>query len=107
MADQAKDAASGAQEKAQNATKGTPVSGAEEKVKTATDSALGTVQNVGSKVAAKGQSIVDSIFPPEKRQAFLAKLQAFMLANPKLSVRLRIQSNIIAAKCTSLRRSLA
>ena len=81
MADQAKKATSGAQEQAQNASKGTPASGVQEKVNTATDSALGTVQNVGNKVAAKGQSIVDSIFPPDKRAAFLAKLQSFMLAN--------------------------
>ncbi|KAK4501699.1 hypothetical protein PRZ48_007508 [Zasmidium cellare] len=85
MADQAKKATSGAQEKTQNATKGTPVSGAQEKVKTATDSALGSIQNIGNKVAAKGQSVIDSMFPPEKRAAFLAKLQSFMLANPKLS----------------------
>lgn len=86
MADQAKTATSGVQEKAQDAAKGTPVSGVQEKVQGATDSALSYVDSFSSKVFAKGQAIVDSIFPPEKRAAFLAKLQDFMLRNPKLSV---------------------
>ena len=30
--------------------------------------------------------MLDKVFPPEKRSALLAKLQAFMLKNPKLSV---------------------
>jgi hypothetical protein len=35
---------------------------------------------------AKGQSVIDSLFPPEKRAEVLAKLQAFAVNNPKLSV---------------------
>lgn len=86
MADQAKDASSGAQEKAQEATKGTPLSGAHEKVKTTTDSILGGLESYGSKISSKVKGMVDYVFPPDKRASFLSKLQAFMLANPKLSV---------------------
>ncbi|KXT09721.1 hypothetical protein AC579_1690 [Pseudocercospora musae] len=85
MTDQLKNGVSGVQEKAQDATKGTPVSGVQEKIKAGTDSVLSTVDTWGGWVAGKGKSVVDGIFPPEKRAAFLAKLQDFMLRNPKLS----------------------
>lgn len=86
MTDSVKNGVSGVQEKAQEATKGTPVSGVQEKIKTGTDSVLSAVDSWGGWVAGKGKSIIDGIFPPEKRAAFLAKLQDFMLRNPKLSV---------------------
>jgi hypothetical protein len=35
---------------------------------------------------AKGQNVLDAIFPPEKRAALLARIQAFAVNNPKLSV---------------------
>jgi len=34
---------------------------------------------------AKGKNVLDAIFPPEKRAALLAKIQAFAVNNPKLS----------------------
>jgi hypothetical protein len=34
---------------------------------------------------AKGQAVLDSLFPPEKRAELLTKLQSFAVANPKLS----------------------
>lgn len=86
MTDQLKNATSGVQEKGQEVTKGTPISGVQGKIKNATDTTLGFVDRWGGAIAAKGKNIVDGIFPPEKRAAFLAKLQEFMLRNPKLSV---------------------
>ncbi|EME43225.1 hypothetical protein DOTSEDRAFT_72572 [Dothistroma septosporum NZE10] len=85
MADQLKNASSDVQEEAKDTTKGTPLSGAQEKVKTATDGVLGGLESYGSKISNKVKGMVDYIFPPDKRASFLSKLQAFMLANPKLS----------------------
>lgn len=82
MAEQTK----GMQEKAQNATKGTPASSVQHKVNSTTDSALSSIDYYGNWVAQRARGMLDSVFPPEKRAAFLSKLQAFMLANPKLSV---------------------
>lgn len=62
--------------------------GAQDKVQGATSGILGTIEGWGNWIAAKGKSLLDSVFPPEKRASFLAKLQAFMLKNPKLSVSL-------------------
>jgi hypothetical protein len=70
MADQANGIAKGAQDKVQSATSGI----------------LGSLEGWGNWIAAKGKDMLDKIFPPEKRAAFLSKLQAFMLKNPKLSV---------------------
>jgi hypothetical protein len=95
MADQAKTAVSNVQEHGQNATDGTPVSGVQEKVKGATDGLLSKIDAISGWVYAKGTSIIDSIFPPEKRAAFLAKLQDFMLRNPKLSVGCLNQSHAL------------
>jgi hypothetical protein len=86
MADQLKNASSGVQDQAKGATKGTPISGVQEKIQSGTNSLLGSIGSIASTVAAKGQALVDRIFPPEKRAALLAQLQSFMLANPKLSV---------------------
>lgn len=60
--------------------------GAQDKVQSTTSVVLNRIEGWGNWIAAKGKAILDSIFPPEKRNAFLAKLQAFMLKNPKLSV---------------------
>ncbi|PNS15620.1 Dilute domain-containing protein [Sphaceloma murrayae] len=46
---------------------------------------VSTIQNFGSSMAAKGQSLLDSFFPPEKRAELLARLKAFVLKNPKVS----------------------
>ncbi|KAK6439481.1 hypothetical protein LTR95_004314 [Oleoguttula sp. CCFEE 5521] len=67
-------------EQLQGATKG--VQGQVEGV---TKGVLGKIEGGGNWVAAKGKAILDRFFPPEQRAAFLAKLQAFMLKNPKLS----------------------
>lgn len=64
-----------------------PVGGVQDKIQGATTGILSSVEGWGGWVAAKGQSIVDRIFPPEQRASLLAKIQAFMLKNPKLSVR--------------------
>lgn len=61
--------------------------GATDKVQSTTSGILSSIEGFGNWLAAKGKGLLDSIFPPEKRNAFLAKLQAFMLKNPKLSVR--------------------
>ena len=60
--------------------------GAQGKIEGATSGILGSIEGWGNWIAAKGKSLLDSVFPPEKRASFLAKLQAFMLKNPKLSV---------------------
>ncbi|SMQ53332.1 unnamed protein product [Zymoseptoria tritici ST99CH_3D7] len=85
MADQLKNASSCVQDQAKSATKGTPISGVQEKIQSGTNGLLSSINSMASTVAAKGQALVDRIFPPEKRAAFLAQLQSFMLANPKLS----------------------
>lgn len=85
MADKVTGAAGGATGKAQGATGA--AGGITDKVKGATDGVLGSIEGWGNWIAAKGMSLVDSVFPPESRAAFLAKIQSFMLSNPKLSVR--------------------
>ncbi|KAM3417637.1 hypothetical protein BST61_g5873 [Cercospora zeina] len=85
MSDQIKEAHANVQEKASDATEGTPVNSIQKKTEAGTDKVLGTLDGLASKVLAKGKSVIDGIFPPEKRAAFIAKLQDFMLRNPKLS----------------------
>lgn len=68
-------------DKVQGATKGT-----QDKIQGATTGILGSIEGWGNWITAKGKAMLDRVFPPEMRAAFLAKLQAFMLANPKLSV---------------------
>lgn len=85
MTDQLKGAHANVQEKASNATEGTPVNGIQNKAEAGTDKVLSTVDGLASKIFAKGKSVIDGIFPPEKRAAFIARLQDFMLRNPKLS----------------------
>jgi len=69
--------------KAQGAT-----GGVQEKVQGATKGILGTIEGFGNWVSLKGKQLLDRVFPPEQRASLLAKLQAFMLKNPKLSVRI-------------------
>jgi len=66
--------------------------GAQDKVNSTTSGLLSSIEGWGNWIAAKGKALLDSIFPPDKRNAFLAKLQAFMLKNPKLSVRNEVPS---------------
>lgn len=65
---------------------GDATKGAQDKVGGLTSGLLGKLEAWGNWLAAWGKGLLDNIFPPEKRAAFLAKLQAFMLKNPKLSV---------------------
>lgn len=78
MADQAQKTSKGVTDKAPG--------GIGDKVQGATSGILGSIEGWGGWIAAKGQAVVDRIFPPEQRASFLAKIQAFMLKNPKISV---------------------
>ena len=60
--------------------------GLQGKVEQTTNGVLGKVEGWGNWIAAKGRALLDRVFPPEQRANFLAKLQAFMLRNPKISV---------------------
>ncbi|EMC96967.1 hypothetical protein BAUCODRAFT_434317 [Baudoinia panamericana UAMH 10762] len=60
-------------------------SGLQQKVQSTTTGILGSIEGFGGWISAKGMQLVDRIFPPEQRASVLAKLQAFMLRNPKLS----------------------
>jgi hypothetical protein len=65
---------------------GGATSGLQDKVSSATTGILGRIEGIGNWIALKGKALLDRFFPPEKRASFLAKIQAFMLRNPKLSV---------------------
>lgn len=47
---------------------------------------MGKIEGLGGAIGLKGKAMIDSIFPPEKRNALLAKIQSFAMKNPKLSV---------------------
>ena len=47
---------------------------------------VSTIEGLASTMTAKAMSILDSVFPPERRQELLTKLQQFAVKNPKLSV---------------------
>ncbi|KAF2716920.1 hypothetical protein K431DRAFT_298244 [Polychaeton citri CBS 116435] len=76
------DQAAGAAKGATDQTKQLPGG---EKVQQATSGILGKIEGLGSSIANAGRNVVDRIFPPEQRASLLAKIQAFMLRNPKLS----------------------
>lgn len=73
----------------------TPVNGLQDKVEAGSDKVLSSLDGIATKVFAKGKSVIDAIFPPEKRAAFLARLQDFMLRNPKLSASLSRPSFVL------------
>lgn len=77
MADQAQSVTSGAQDTA---------NGVSEKAESYTSGIFASLQGLGSKVAQWAQSVLDKVISPEQRASILAKIQEFMLANPKLSV---------------------
>lgn len=79
-----------------------PASDMREQGQGAYDSLLSSTQDYAGRVATKGQAVVDGILPPESRNALLEKSQAFIHANPKLSVG---RSTYIAALLTRLTRS--
>ncbi|KAK3673674.1 hypothetical protein LTR78_006579 [Recurvomyces mirabilis] len=75
---------------AELATKGqqaatTATAGVSDKVQSATTGILGRIEGLGNWIVMKGQAILDRLISPEQRANLLAKLQAFMLKNPKLS----------------------
>ncbi|TKA61960.1 hypothetical protein B0A55_11838 [Friedmanniomyces simplex] len=73
---------------AQNATKGATNAapgGLGDKVQSATTGLLGKIEGFGSWITGMGKSLLDRLISPEQRASLLAKLQAFMLKNPKLS----------------------
>jgi hypothetical protein len=78
MADQVETVTNGAQD---------TVGSVSEKAETYTSGILSSIEGWGSKIGQWGQDLLDRFFPPEQRAAILAKIQEFMLANPKLSVR--------------------
>ncbi|KAI5269515.1 hypothetical protein E4T47_07001 [Aureobasidium subglaciale] len=46
---------------------------------------MSTIEGLANTVTTKAMAIVDSVFPPERRQELLTKLQQFAIKNPKLS----------------------
>jgi len=46
---------------------------------------LDTVQALAGTLKLKGMGVIDSLFPPEKRAELWARLQTFVVNNPKLS----------------------
>lgn len=55
-------------------------------VSSVTSGALSTLDALSSNIGTWAQDILDRFFPSEQRQALLAKIKAFVLANPKVSV---------------------
>lgn len=89
MATQVQTATDGVQEKA---------SGAQDKVQGYTSSILSTVDGLFSSISTWMMGLLDRFFPPEQRAAFLAKMQEFMLSNPKLSVSHDLKGYLTGAK---------
>ncbi|KAI7524984.1 hypothetical protein KC331_g17804 [Hortaea werneckii] len=83
MADQAQQTAKGAGEKTPNAPGA--AGGVQKGVEGATSGILGTIEGWGNWIAGKGREVMDRVITPEQRASILAKLQEFMLKNPKLS----------------------
>lgn len=46
---------------------------------------LSSLQGILGSLQSRAQGVIDSLFPPEKRAEVLARLQAFVISNPKLS----------------------
>lgn len=57
-----------------------------ENVQTHTTRELSTIDSVGMKITEIGRRALDRFLPPERREEAFAKIQAFVFANPKLSV---------------------
>ncbi|CAK4032993.1 hypothetical protein DOTSEDRAFT_72572 [Lecanosticta acicola] len=74
----------------QGKRKDSPPSGGPEKMEDTTDSALSSIDYWGGRTVQKARGMLDSVFPPEKRTAFVSKLKDFILANPKVSAFLGI-----------------
>ena len=59
---------------------------APETISSSTTGALSTLDALSNNIGTWAQDILDRFFPSEQRQALLAKIKAFVLANPKVSV---------------------
>lgn len=59
---------------------------APETITGATSGALSTLDALSNNIGTWTQDILDRFFPPEQREALLAKIEAFVFANPKVSV---------------------
>ncbi|KAF2158209.1 hypothetical protein K461DRAFT_264985 [Myriangium duriaei CBS 260.36] len=46
---------------------------------------ISMLDGVGTSLAQKGQSLLDGVFPPEKRAELLTRIKAFVIKNPKIS----------------------
>lgn len=57
---------------------------------------ISMLDGLGSSLAQKGQSLMDGIFPPEKRAELLARIRAFVTKNPKISAFLLTQMALSA-----------
>lgn len=55
---------------------------------------VSTIEGLASTMTTKAMSILDSVFPPERRQELLTKLQQFAVKNPKLSVVLNLDPTL-------------
>ena len=73
------------------------VTGIQDKVEGYTSGITSYLEGYGGQVVQWATDLLDRFFPPEQRAAFLAKIQEFMLANPKVSVRTYLSS--LAAGC--------
>ena len=96
MATQVQTATEGAQEQTSGATGGA-ADGATDKVQGYTSGILGGIEGYANKAKEWGMGLVDRFFPPEQRATVLAKIQEFMLANPKISVCLNLPTYAIFA----------
>ncbi|WPH02084.1 Hypothetical protein R9X50_00493900 [Acrodontium crateriforme] len=74
------------QTSAKNATDKVPgASSVSEKVQNATGGILSSIEGFAGMIKGKFMGMLDRFFPPEARANMWAKIQSFMLANPKLS----------------------
>lgn len=69
--------------------------------------ALSTLDALRSNVGTWARDILDRFFPPEQREALLAKIKALILANPKVSVGLNADVGFQSLTCSAFRHSWA
>ena len=86
----------------------TATAAAQSKVQDTTSDALSTLDAFATNISGWARGLLDRFIPAEKRAELLAKLQEFMLANPKISVCLytRYEARIYPIECLSLTRIL-
>lgn len=69
----------------------------------ATSGALSTLDALSSNIVTWTRDILDRFFPPEQREALLAKVKAFVLANPKISVGQVLETRTLISNSPSVR----